>query len=154
MNKQTEQELERWADRELGRLPTVRAPQTLFHRVMLAVHEKERLPWYRRSWPEWPRALQQVSFALLALVAGLSFWGIGQLDFGVGGWTIAEQTRTVVREWLPGWPAVESLAAAFKTVFKMTFQQFVTVIALLTLMAYAVCVALTAACYRLAHSRI
>ena len=51
MNEEHEKALERLMDRELKKLPDLPAPGSLVHRVMLAVHQRESLPWYKRAWP-------------------------------------------------------------------------------------------------------
>jgi hypothetical protein len=64
-------ELEIFVDRELRRLPAPRAPHTLLPRVMAAVQEWSRRPWYTQAWFSWPVAWQAVSIAVLTLlVAG------------------------------------------------------------------------------------
>jgi hypothetical protein len=70
MNPKDERELEALVGQELRQLPDLLAPGSLVHRVMLAVHQREALPWYRRSWPAWPAALQVVSILLMAVFAG------------------------------------------------------------------------------------
>jgi hypothetical protein len=69
--KTPEPDLERLVDRELRRLPTPRAPQTLLPRVMHAVQAQAHRPWYTRAWVTWPIGWQIVSVAALAaIVAG------------------------------------------------------------------------------------
>jgi hypothetical protein len=63
-------DLERQLDRELQMLQTPRAPRTLLPRVMAAVEERARRPWYSRAWLDWPVAMQLTSsLALIGLVA-------------------------------------------------------------------------------------
>jgi hypothetical protein len=61
-------ELEIIVDRELRRLPAPRAPLTLLPRVMAAVQEWSRRPWYTRAWFSWPIGWQAASIACLALL--------------------------------------------------------------------------------------
>jgi len=64
-------DLERQINRELRALPTPRAPRTLLPRIMAAVEESARRPWYMRAWLEWPTSMQLASAVLLiGLVAG------------------------------------------------------------------------------------
>src|SRR5881397_1514663 len=78
MNEQ--EQLEQLMHGELRKLPELRAPETLVHRVMLAVHAKERQPWWQRPWLAWPRLAQWVSFALSAVaMAALIYFGAGAL---------------------------------------------------------------------------
>jgi len=58
-------------DRQLKQLPLPRAPQTLLPRVLAAVEQWTRRPWYERAWFTWPVGWQIASLAVLAvLVAG------------------------------------------------------------------------------------
>jgi hypothetical protein len=61
-------DLERLADRKLRELPAPRAPHTLLPRVLLAVQQWTRRPWYARAWFTWPLAWQVSSIAALILV--------------------------------------------------------------------------------------
>jgi len=88
MKLEQEKSLERLLDRELKRLPEMPAPGSLVHRVMLAVHRRQGLPWYRRAWPTWPAALQVISILTLTVFAG----GLMAL--------------TAYPEWLPGWSSL------------------------------------------------
>jgi len=64
-------DLERQINRELRALPTPRAPRTLLPRIMAAVEESARRPWYSRAWLEWPMSMQLASAVLLiGVVAG------------------------------------------------------------------------------------
>src|SRR6059058_4774263 len=76
MNERYEKELEQLIEREARKLPELQAPETLVHRVMLAVHAKERQPWWQRPWLTWPRAAQVISSALSAVtVASFVYFG-------------------------------------------------------------------------------
>jgi hypothetical protein len=61
-------ELDRLVDAELRQLPSPRAPQTLLPRVMAAVEQWTRRPWYTRAWFTWPLGWQVTSVAALALI--------------------------------------------------------------------------------------
>jgi hypothetical protein len=61
-------DLERFAHRELRRLPAPRAPHTLLPRVMAAVEASRARPWYARAWFTWPVGWQVASVVMLALL--------------------------------------------------------------------------------------
>ena len=61
-------ELDRLVDAELRQLPSPRAPQTLLPRVMAAVEQWTRRPWYTRAWFTWPPGWQAASIALLCVL--------------------------------------------------------------------------------------
>lgn len=64
-------ELERLIDRELRKLPALRAPRTLLPRIMAAAEAAAERPWYQRTWLTWPTMWQFASaLVLLAVVAG------------------------------------------------------------------------------------
>lgn len=63
-----ESQLEKLIDRELKSLTPLTAPDTLAPRIMAALAERARLPWYRRAWQTWPLSGQIVSLAALVLV--------------------------------------------------------------------------------------
>jgi hypothetical protein len=62
-------DLERHVDRELRRLPLPSAPHTLLPRVLAAVEEWARRPWYTRAWFTWPAGWQAASIIAVLLVA-------------------------------------------------------------------------------------
>jgi hypothetical protein len=55
-------------DRELRQLPAPRAPHTLLPKVLAAVEQWSRRPWYTRAWLTWPLGWQLVSLAVLAMI--------------------------------------------------------------------------------------
>ena len=61
-------DLETLVDTELRRLPLPRAPLTLLPRVLAAVQQWSRRPWYARAWFTWPLAGQIASAAALMLI--------------------------------------------------------------------------------------
>ena len=61
-------DLETIVARELRQLPSPRAPHTLLPRVLAAVQEWSRRPWYARAWFTWPAAAQIASVAALFLI--------------------------------------------------------------------------------------
>lgn len=62
-----------WADAVLRQIPDRRAPASLLPAVLAAVRAQAMLPWYRRTWLQWPPWVQLVSLVLASsgLVAGL-----------------------------------------------------------------------------------
>jgi hypothetical protein len=61
-------DLETIVDRALRQLSPPRAPHTLLPRVLAAVQEWSRRPWYARAWFTWPAAAQIASVAALFLI--------------------------------------------------------------------------------------
>lgn len=77
-------DLETLVDRELRRLPAPHAPQTLLPRVLAAVQQWSRRPWYARAWFTWPPAGQIASAAVLILIVVCSAMLIPSAQTAVG----------------------------------------------------------------------
>jgi hypothetical protein len=153
MNERDEKQLEQLVHRELRNLPELAAPETLVHRVMLAVHAKERQPWWQRPWLTWPGLAQQVSFAFfVATVAALVY-------FGAGAWQAAGIGNPLVKvwEWIgslsPLWDSLQALVNAANLVLKKGGQQYLFIGLGIAATMYLLCVATGTACYRLAFNR-
>lgn len=72
MKPSPESELERLIDRTLRDLPPLRAPSSLSGRVRAELERRAALPWWRRSFRDWPR----VARSLFVLVAAASAWAV------------------------------------------------------------------------------
>jgi hypothetical protein len=72
-----QKQLENEIDRELKSLPDMSAPLGFSQRVMRALQAPA--PWYRRSWQQWPLALQTVSMVIFLTVFGGLCLGAMQL---------------------------------------------------------------------------
>lgn len=135
---------------ELGRLPDRRAPESLIPRVMAAIRERERLPWYRRSFTAWPGWVRGMVMAVLVGLLAVSTWGLAQGMWGVSlaerfpewaGWT------TVVGAL---WSAANSLAGAVAVVLRQAGGWVLGASLLLAGTMYLSCVGLGTAAFRLA----
>jgi hypothetical protein len=153
MKERTDHKLERLLDRELKRLPDLPAPETLVHRVMLAVHAKSREPWWKRAWPGWPRPVQCVSLLLLLVAAaGLAYGTV--LGFsGLGRAIPFDAASRWVGDQLPGLDALATLGNAGVLVFKAAGQQLLLLGSLLVVGSYLICVGLTTVGYQLVFRR-
>lgn len=138
MRPTPESELEQAIDRELRRLPDRRAPETLLPRVLQAIAERQRLPWWQKSFAYWPwpaRVLFLAGTSGLAAFLVYFTWGLtsgvslgsltdelgqlsGRFDLvrGLGG-TLGGAVMTLVRSagpWLL-WGTVGVLGACYLT---------------------------------------
>ena len=153
MNEQDEKQLEQLVHRELRKLPELLAPETLVHRVMLAVHAKEREPWWQRPWLTWPRPVQVISSALcVATVTALVY-------FGAGVWQAAGIGNPLDKVWqwagslTPLWDWLMTLVNAVVLVLQKVGQQYLLIGLGVAATMYLMCVAAGTACYRLAFHR-
>lgn len=153
MNSEYEKRLEREIDRELKGLPELGAPGTLAGRVMRAVEQRGRAPWYRQSWQMWPVALRVGSLALLlALFGGIC----------LAGWELRHAAAVVAAgqeagRWLSGlssiWNLVTVLYGALTLVVKQLGIAFVIACGVAVALAYAMCFGLGTVYVRLALAR-
>ena len=70
-NENKEPDWVRKLDEQLRQLPDREAPHTLAPRVMAAIQARARLPWWRRTWWNWPPAAQLLSLLLCSGLLGL-----------------------------------------------------------------------------------
>ena len=153
MNEQDERQLEQLVHRELRRLPDLQAPETLVHRVMLAVHANERRPWWQRPWLTWPRPAQLVSAAMsAAAVVAIVYFGAATWEAaGIGNpwdriWQLISSLAPI-RDWLV------TLVNAVVLVLQKAGQQYLLIGLGIAVTMYLACVATGTACYRLAFNR-
>lgn len=104
---ESERELERWVHAALRELPMRRAPATLESRVLEELQRRTALPWWRRSFAQWPLA-PRVGFSLIcAGLAALAVLGAARavVDFGA-----LEASRTLSIPWVSGLLALVDIA--------------------------------------------
>jgi hypothetical protein len=153
MNPDYDKQLEAAIGRELKALPELAAPTALASRVMAAIEQRARVPWYRRSWQTWPVALQAaVLVVLLALFGGLC----------LGGWELS-QTGTVTLtlhragEWLSGLNVIGNtfhvLVNAALLAVKKLGTGFIVACLIAAGVCYAMCIGAGTVYYRLAFSK-
>jgi len=153
MNPDYDKQLEAAISRELKALPELAAPGVLANRVMAALEQRVRVPWYRRSWQMWPVNLQAVSLVvLLALFGGLC----------LAGWELSQAEATVfalhrVGEWFSGLSMIENtfnvLASAAVLVVKKLGTGFIVTCLVVAGIGYAMCVGLGTVYFRLAFAK-
>jgi hypothetical protein len=153
MNSDYEKQLEAAVQRELKALPELQAPQSLQMRVMQTIQRRASLPWYRRSWENWPPSLQIPVLAfMLAAFAALCF----------GGWEAWQSPAFAaashkVAQYLSGVSALLNAAGVLVSATGLVLKQLGTwfVLACLATIAlgYALCVGLGTVYLRLALAR-
>jgi hypothetical protein len=153
MNPDHDKQLEAAISRELKALPDLAAPGALANRVMAAIGQRARVPWYSRSWQTWPAALQASSLVvLLALFGGLC----------LGGWQLSQTgTATLalhrVGEWFSGVKMIGNtfnvLAGAAVLVAKKLGTCFLVACLVAAGTGYAMCIGLGTVYFRLVFAK-
>ena len=153
MNPDYDKQLEAAISRELKALPELTAPGALANRVMAAIGQRARVPWYRRSWQTWPVALQAASLVvLLVLFGGLC----------LGGWQLSQAETTTlalhrVGEWFSGLSMIQNtfnvLVNAGVLVVKKLGTGFIVACLVAVGTGYAMCVGLGTVYFRLAFAK-
>jgi len=138
---------------ELRKLPDREAPATLIPRVMAALQARVRLPWWRRTWWQWPPAAQLLGLLAVSSVLGLITY------YATRGWEaalVAGMTQQV-QAWLeplrPAWSCLVSLANALALVLRQAGQLVFLAVGACSLAAYVSCVGLGTAVYRVVVRR-
>lgn len=154
MNSNDERELEALVGQELRQLPDLPAPGSLVHRVMLAVHQREALPWYRRAWPTWPPILQAVSILLMAVFAG-GLMALTIYPTWIPGWDVAGDSVSGWQQTSTHWLAQGgALLKAFFVTLKALGREVLVFASILAVAGYVATVGILTVCYRVVVRRI
>jgi len=154
MENRNEKQLEELVHRELKKLPDLPAPETLVHRVMLSVHERQRRSWWQRSWLNWPLGVQMVSLAILVISAGLVSYLFGAAWNGLNVASISTRLTEWLSTYAPVWEAVRALGGAILMSLQKVGQPVLFAAVGSLLLVYFLCVGLGTVCFRLAFKRL
>lgn len=92
-------ELERLTQAKLGQLPDLEAPPTLIPRILAAIEARAQIPWWQRTWLEWPRPYQLVSAVFMIFSALVLAWAMDSMRGSLPALTLsiwlAEQWATI-----------------------------------------------------------
>lgn len=153
MDNVHDDQLEAAVDRVLKALPPLKAPDTLIPRVLAAIEPAASMPWYRRPWQAWPRALQLASLCVaVALCAGL-YIAIGQITDALRGTYVAAQLNSVLSTLSAGRQVAMTLTNAGSAVFARLHTGWLVACGTLVLLSYAACIGLGTIFARLAWAR-
>jgi hypothetical protein len=153
MQDEKEKQLEELIHRELRRLPEVPASATLVHRVMLAIHERAKQPWWKRSWLAWPFGIQLISLVLLLASAGLVSYLLGAAWDGVNMTSIAQRVAESFAWLKPVWQVVAALLSAVLLLARTLGHQALLIGAAVVIFAYLTFVGLGTVCVRVALNK-
>ena len=153
MSERDEQDLERWAQRELRGLPLVPAPPSLVPRMLAALEAQARLPWWRCPLWTWPLAARVAFFVTaLAFVAGVAFFA-RDLDENWSMETLAQAALAKFGVLDPLWSLLAALVSAATTMVDSLGPNARWIGGGLALAMWFACVGIGSLCYRVALSR-
>jgi hypothetical protein len=151
MAPEIDPKLEAFIDEQLRRLPPVPAPASLAPRVLAALQSRPALPWWCRTWWDWP-VPARVGFVFVAvMVAGLfasAGWAIGG---SIGAYSrVATEQFTVPFDLLA---RVELLLSSALWVWQSYGQPFLLHAMIVAALCYLACMGLGTAFLRVALRR-
>jgi hypothetical protein len=76
--------LERLVDHELHQLPLRRAPMHLEARVFAELARRAAMPWWQRSFVQWPTAARVLLLGVCTILSGLTIVGGAQIVVNLG----------------------------------------------------------------------
>ena len=152
MNADYDKQLEQDIDHQLKSLPELVAPPTLMSRVMREIAMRAHLPWYRQAWQSWPISLQAISLLLLlGLFAGISF-ACWELTRTPGAADLRAHLTGTISAITSFWTTLTVLLNALLLSAKKLGSGFMLGCLLAMGLAYATCIGLGTAYFRLAIS--
>ena len=145
-----DKQLEIEIDRQLKKLPDLQAPASLAPRVMAIISARATAPWYQRSWSTWPATLRWSALTALVAIFGAICYA---------GWGISNNATPSLERFtghLTGlgalWTVIDDLLASGVATIRSLGSGAIAGICAALVLSYAMCLALGAACYRLAYS--
>lgn len=151
MEPEIDPKLDKLLDAELKKLPLIPAPSGLAPRVMAILAARQFLPWWRRSWWDWPMAAK-AAFLFVAIVIAGAFGGGGVLlDQGV-----VDYSQQVAERLAPAstlWNTAASLRTAAGLLWDRAAQPLLVTLLIAAGLLYVVCVGVGTACVRSALKR-
>ena len=93
--KRSPEDLEKFIHQTLRSLPARRAPHSLESRVRAAIESRSALPWWKKSFAQWPMAARVAFFVGSAGLAKLAIMGVvwAMADFDTVQFTSAFSTQ-------------------------------------------------------------
>jgi hypothetical protein len=145
METPEQNELEKFIDQQLKKLPEREAPDDLVANVFAAIAARQNAPWWKQPFTSWPRNTQSLLFAALALMFAGAVYLVSRPAEALASGALTERASSFA--WFGR--MMETLGAtAFGMFRSLPWQGFVA-IAVVLLAMYAACVASGFALYRL-----
>ena len=153
MNSEHERELELEIDLELKQLAELEAPASLSHRVMQAIAQRRALHWYNQPWQYWPPPLRMAAVALLSLMFGALCFASWRLTRAAGVTAALQEIGGLFSGLTTIWNIVNVLLSAIVLVARHLGTWFIIACLSIAAVAYAACLGLGTAWFRLAFAR-
>ena len=144
--------LELWTRAVLEQLPLRKVPSGIASEILLSVQAYANRPWYRRTWLEWPRGWQCLSF--VGLIGLVALWG-WVLDQGISSALSSPWVEQTCDDGSLALNFGETLGYAMLNALNQIPNKFWLMSAGVFAMAWSALFALGTACWRLAtvHSQ-
>jgi hypothetical protein len=146
MDTHEQQELEKFIDQQLKKLPEREAPENLVANVLAAITARQDLPWWKQPFTSWPRNTQAILFAFLSLV----FAGVVYLAWRPAEALSSGALTERVSSFASIGRALETMANCALVVLRLLPWQWLVAFAVVCLAMYAACLATGFALYRVA----
>ena len=136
---------------ELRKLPLLSAPVSLVPRVMAILAARHALPWWQRSWWDWPLAAKAAFLLVAIAIAGLFGGGGVLLDQGVVNYSQQVTERLGPASAL--WDAAVGLRTAAGLLWSQAAQPLLVTLMIGVGLLYLICVGVGTAFVRSALKR-
>jgi uncharacterized membrane protein len=153
MNSENDNRLEIEIDRELKRLPDLKAPGTLTLRVMAAIQKQATTAWYRQSWQHWPVPLQIVCVLFFVALVGALCFGLWKLPDTRGFLLVAHKVTGWFSLVSTLWAALNAVVAGVALAIKHLGTGFLLSLFAAGALVWVMCLGLGTVAVRLALSR-
>jgi hypothetical protein len=144
MDTHEQQELEKFIDHQLKKLPEREAPDKLVANVLAAISARQNLPWWKQPFTSWPRNTQVLLFAALSLVFGAIVYFTWRPAESLSVSALSEKASSFA--WLGR--TLEAAANSMLMVLRLVPWQWFVAITAVCVAMYAACVATGFALYR------
>ncbi len=138
MDPEFDPKLEALLGAELKKLPPLSAPPSLVPRVMAFLVARQALPWWRRSWWDWPLAAKAAFLLMGIAIAGAFGSGGVLLDQGVVNYS-QQVTERLAPAWTL-WDSALSLRTAAGLLWDRAAQPLLVTLLIVAGLLYLVCV--------------
>ncbi len=154
MRPTPESELEQAIDGELRRLPDLRAPATLLPRVLQALAERERRPWWQKSASYWPWPARGLFLIATSGLAGFLLYFTWGVSSGISLAALASEVADATQRLESIRAVCGSLLGAVVLVVRSAEPWLLWSAAGVLMASYFTTLALGTYCYRLVSQRV